>query len=41
VSTESEGKDKTKGFEAGANLYLVKPCKPELVVENVRLMLTT
>jgi two-component system chemotaxis response regulator CheY len=41
VSTESEGKDKTKGFEAGANLYLVKPCKPELVVENVRLLLTT
>ena len=25
VSTESEGKDKTKGFEAGANLYIVKP----------------
>src|ERR1700690_3980618 len=25
VSTESEGKDKTKGFEVGANLYLVKP----------------
>jgi two-component system chemotaxis response regulator CheY len=41
VSTESEGKDKTKGFAAGANLYLVKPCRPELVVENVRLLLTT
>jgi two-component system chemotaxis response regulator CheY len=41
VSTESEGKDKSQGFAAGANVYLVKPCKPELVVENVRLMLTT
>ena len=39
VSTESEAKDKTKGFAAGANLYLVKPCRPELVVENVRLLL--
>jgi two-component system, chemotaxis family, chemotaxis protein CheY len=39
VSTESEGKDKTKGFAAGANLYLVKPCTPELMVENVRLLL--
>ena len=25
VSTESEAKDKMKGFEAGANLYIVKP----------------
>ncbi len=40
VSTERESADKAKGFAAGANLYLVKPCRPELVVENVRLMLT-
>jgi two-component system, chemotaxis family, chemotaxis protein CheY len=40
VSTESEGKDKTRGFEAGANLYLVKPCTPEMMVENIRLVLT-
>ncbi len=39
VSTESEGKDKTKGFAAGANLYLVKPCTPEMMVENMRLVL--
>jgi two-component system, chemotaxis family, chemotaxis protein CheY len=39
VSTESEGKDKTKGFEAGANLYLVKPCSPAMMVENIRLVL--
>jgi two-component system chemotaxis response regulator CheY len=40
VSTEGESKDKTKGFEAGATLYLVKPCRPEVMVENVRMVLT-
>jgi two-component system chemotaxis response regulator CheY len=40
VSTESEGKDKMKGFEAGANLYLVKPSSPEMMVENIRIILT-
>jgi two-component system chemotaxis response regulator CheY len=39
VSTESEGRDKAKGFEAGANLYLVKPSSPEMMVENVRMIL--
>jgi two-component system chemotaxis response regulator CheY len=39
VSTESEGKDKMKGFEAGANLYLVKPSSPEMMVENIRMIL--
>jgi two-component system, chemotaxis family, chemotaxis protein CheY len=39
VSTESEGKDKTRGFEAGANLYIVKPCSPEMMIENIRMIL--
>jgi two-component system chemotaxis response regulator CheY len=39
VSTESEGKNKTRGFEAGANLYLVKPCRPEFMIENIRMVL--
>jgi two-component system chemotaxis response regulator CheY len=39
VSTESEGKDKRKGFEAGANLYIVKPSSPEMMVENIRMIL--
>ena len=38
VSTESEGKDKMKGFLAGANLYIVKPSSPEMMVENVRMV---
>ena len=40
VSTDSESKDKTKGFEAGANLYIVKPCLPETMVENIRMVLS-
>ena len=39
VSTESEGKDKMRGFEAGANLYIVKPSSPEVMVENIRMVL--
>jgi len=39
VSTESEGRDKMKGFEAGANLYIVKPSSPEMMVENIRMVL--
>ena len=39
MSTESEGKDKMKGFDAGANLYLVKPSSPEMMVENIRMIL--
>jgi two-component system chemotaxis response regulator CheY len=41
VSTESEAKDKMKGFEAGANLYLIKPCSPDLMVENIRMVMVT
>ena len=40
VSTESEGKDKTKGFLAGANLYIVKPSSPEMMVENIRMVIS-
>jgi two-component system chemotaxis response regulator CheY len=41
VSTEPEGRNKMKGFEAGANLYIVKPCSPEMMVENIRMILVT
>ena len=39
VSTESEAKNKMKGFDAGANLYIVKPSTPEMMVENFRMIL--
>jgi two-component system, chemotaxis family, chemotaxis protein CheY len=41
VSTESQSRDKLKGFQAGANLYVVKPCSPEMMVENLRMVLAT
>ena len=39
VSTESEAKNKTKGFKAGANRYISKPCSPEMLIENIRMIL--
>jgi len=39
VSTESQDKDKRKGLELGANLYIVKPTDPQQLVENVRMVL--
>lgn len=39
ISTEGEQTDKMKGFAAGANLYLVKPSEPEVMIENIRLVL--
>ena len=29
ISTEAEDIDKTKAYEAGANLYFIKPAKPQ------------
>jgi len=39
ISTESGTADKMKGFEAGANLYIVKPSEPAIMIENIRLVL--
>ena len=39
VSTESEAQDKTLGFEAGANLYIVKPAQRDQLVNNINLIL--
>ena len=40
VSTEEELKDKERGFEAGANIYIVKPTDPEILLENIRMLLS-
>jgi two-component system, chemotaxis family, chemotaxis protein CheY len=39
ISTESEDRDKIRAFEAGANLYLVKPPDPTQLLETVQMML--
>lgn len=39
ISTEGDRTDKMKGYEAGANLYIVKPSEPAVMIENIRLVL--
>ena len=39
ISTEGGELDKAKGYEAGANLYLVKPTEPEQILENVKFLI--
>ncbi len=39
ISTEKEAADKMKGMEAGANVYIVKPAKPEELVMNAKMLL--
>ncbi|MEM4644102.1 MAG: response regulator [Candidatus Methanomethylicaceae archaeon] len=38
ITTESREKDKALAYEAGANLYLVKPVKPEVLIRYIRAM---
>ena len=40
ISTENQPKDRKKGFEAGANLYIVKPCSPEVMLETLKMVMT-
>jgi two-component system chemotaxis response regulator CheY len=39
VSTESEAADKARGFEAGANVYVVKPTTADDLVLNAEMLL--
>jgi two-component system chemotaxis response regulator CheY len=39
VSTESASNDRKRAYVAGANLYLIKPVKPEELLMNCRLLL--
>ncbi len=38
VSTEAEAADKAKGFEAGANVYVVKPATVNTLVTNAQML---
>jgi two-component system, chemotaxis family, chemotaxis protein CheY len=40
ISTESQGQDRTRAYEAGANFYLVKPIKPQELLAHCRLLLS-
>ena len=39
ITTESEARDKEKGFAAGANSYLVKPVEPDDVVAQIQILI--
>ncbi len=39
VSTERAIEDKRQGYTAGANLYLTKPCRPEILVESIKMLI--
>lgn len=39
ISTEAQGQDRTRAYEAGANFYLVKPIKPQELLAHCRLLL--
>lgn len=38
ISTQTDAVDKLKAFEAGANVYITKPIVPEMLVENVKML---
>jgi two-component system chemotaxis response regulator CheY len=39
ISTESEAMDKQKGYDAGADVYIVKPIDPNILIENIKLLI--
>ena len=39
ITTEAEARDKEKGFEAGANAYLVKPIQADEMIAQIRLLI--
>jgi two-component system chemotaxis response regulator CheY len=39
ISTEAEAIDRTKAYVAGANFYIIKPTRPEILLPYVRLLL--
>ncbi|WP_028574209.1 response regulator [Desulfonatronovibrio hydrogenovorans] len=39
LSTEGQEKDIQQGLGLGANLYMVKPAQPDMLVKNVKMLL--
>lgn len=39
ITTEAEAKDKQKGFNAGADAYIIKPIVPEELLAHVQLLI--
>lgn len=39
ISSEGETKDRKKGYEAGANLYIAKPSEPQVLLDYIQMMI--
>jgi len=39
LTTQSEPENRKKALQAGANLYIVKPVKPEQLILNIKMLL--
>jgi len=39
ISTEDEAEDKQRGFNAGANIYIVKPTELAKLIESIKMLL--
>lgn len=39
ISTESEAADKQKGYDVGANVYIIKPTPPDQLLESIKLLI--
>ena len=38
ISSMQEAIDKQQGFDAGANIYLIKPTLPKVLIENIKFL---
>lgn len=38
LSSGKDDKDKRRGYQAGANIYITKPCRPETIIENIKIL---
>ena len=39
ISTEAKISDQIKAYQVGANLYIIKPTRPDILLNHVRLLL--
>jgi len=39
ISTEAEESDQLKAYQSGANLYIIKPTRPEILLRYAKLLL--
>ena len=39
ITTVEESRQRVIGFQAGANVYVVKPAEPDYLIENIRMLL--